>query len=422
MIKNMGNIPIKGYLLFDFSLPLKDPVLIFSLLLFIILLAPVILRKFRIPSIIGLIIAGLVIGPHGLNLLSGSLMVNDGSSINLFGKVGLLYIMFLAGLELDLNEFRRNRSRSLLFGILTFSFPFVMGTWVCLHLLHFSLMSSILISSMFSTHTLVAYPIASRLGLTRNKAVTVAVGGTIITDSAVLLILAIITGSSKGQLNQAFWIQMAISLVVFVSVVFWGFPVIGRWFFKNIKEDNASQYIFVLALVFLSAFMAEVAGIDAIIGAFMAGLALNRLIPHTSPIMNRIEFVGNALFIPFFLIGVGMLVDLRVLTNGTEALLVAGTLIAVSFTGKWIAAFLTQLFFRYSNLQRKVLFGLTSAHAAATLAVILVGYRIGLVNVEVLNGTVILILVTCLVASFITDKAGRKLAILEQDLLPEITE
>jgi Kef-type K+ transport system membrane component KefB len=420
-LTDMGFVLTMVLLKFDFTLPLKDPVLVFALLLFIILLAPVILRKFRIPGIIGLIIAGLVIGPHGLNLLEGGLMAK-GSSINLFGTVGLLYIMFLAGLELDLNEFRRNRAKSLLFGLLTFSFPFVLGVWVCLHLLHFSLTSSILIASMFSTHTLVAYPIASRLGLIKNKAVTVAVGGTIITDSAVLLILAVITGSAKGQLTEQFWIQMGISVILFVAVIFWGFPLVGRWFFKNVQGDNASQYIFVLAMVFLAGFMAELAGIEPIIGAFMAGLALNRLIPHTSPIMNRIEFVGNALFIPFFLIGVGMLVDMRVLLRGPEALLVAGTLIVVAFTGKWIAALLTQLFFRYSKLQRQVLFGLTSAHAAATLAVILIGYEIGLVNANVLNGTVILILVTCLVASFVTERAGRKLAIQELEQLPEISE
>lgn len=409
--------PPKDLLLnINFSLPFKDPVLIFAVMLFIILLAPIVLRKFRIPSIIGLIIAGVIIGPYGFHLM------NRDSSIELFGTVGLLYIMFLAGLELDLNEFKKNKHRSLIFGILTFSFPFLIGIAACHFLLKFNYLSSILVASMFSTHTLVAYPIASKLGITKNQAVTVAVGGTIITDTVVLLILAVITGANKGTLNGGFWMHLGISLVIFVLIVFFLFPLIGRWFFKNIRGDSTSEYIFVLAMVFLAAFLAELAGVEAIIGAFLAGLALNRLIPHTSPVMNRIEFVGNALFIPFFLIGVGMLVDLRVLLNGPKALVVAGVLIVVAFAGKWIAAFLTQKIFHFSKEQRNVLFGLTSSHAAATLAVILIGFNIGLVDESTLNGTIILILITCLVASFITENAGRKLAIIDNETLPEIPE
>lgn len=398
----------------SFSLPLKDHVLIFAVVLFIILLAPIILRKFRIPSIIGLILAGVAIGPHGFHLMDRD------SSIQLFGTVGLLYIMFMAGLELDLNEFKKHKNKSLIFGMLTFCFPFSLGILACHFLLGFSYLSSTLIASMFSTHTLVSYPIASKLGISKNNAVTIAVGGTIITDTVVLLLLAVITGANKGELSVGFWIQLGISIVVFTLIVFLLFPIIGRWFFKNMKGDSVSEYIFVLAMVFLAAFLAELAQIEAIIGAFMAGLALNRLIPHTSPVMNRIEFVGNALFIPFFLLSVGMLVDLKVLLQGPEALLVAGILIAVAFLGKWIAAFLTQKIFHYSKHQRNVLFGLTSAHAAATLAVILIGFQIGLVDEATLNGTIILILISCLVASFITENSGRKLVIEADAALPEI--
>src|SRR5690625_2637622 len=398
----------------NLTLPLKDPVLIFSVVLFIILLAPVILRKFRIPSIIGLILAGVAIGPHGFHIMDRD------SSIQLFGTVGLLYIMFMAGLELDLNEFKKHKNKSLIFGMLTFCFPFSLGILACHFLLGFSYLSSTLIASMFSTHTLVSYPIASKLGISKNNAVTIAVGGTIITDTVVLLLLAVITGANKGELSVGFWIQLGISIVVFTLIVFLLFPIIGRWFFKNMKGDSVSEYIFVLAMVFLAAFLAELAQIEAIIGAFMAGLALNKLIPHTSPVMNRIEFVGNALFIPFFLLSVGMLVDLKVLLNGPQALTVAGILVVVAFLGKWIAAYLTQKVFHYSKNQRNVLFGLTSAHAAATLAVILIGYKIGLVNEAALNGTIILILISCLVASFITENAGRKLVIEEDATLPEI--
>lgn len=400
----------------NFSLPFKDPVLIFAVVLFIILLAPIVLRKFRIPSIIGLIIAGVAIGPYGFHVLAFD------SSIELFGMVGLLYLMFLAGLDLEMNEFRRSRNKSIFFGLITFAIPFGIGVPVCYYIFHFDLMASALISSMFATHTLVAYPIASKLGITKNEAVTIAVGGTIIADTLVLLLLAMITGAKEGSLDQAFWIKLGISIAVFVAIVFLTFPPIGRWFFKNIKEDNTSQYVFVLGMVFLAGLLAELAGMEAIIGAFMAGLALNRLIPHTSPLMNRIEFVGNTLFIPFFLISVGMRVDLQVFLKGPGVLILAAVLLVIAFGGKWVAAWLTQKIFKYSLLQRNVLFGLTTARAAATLAVILVGYQIGIINETVLNGTIILILITCLISSFITENSGRKLAIQDNDSLPVVEE
>ncbi len=391
----------------EITLPLSDPVLVFSLVLFIILLAPIVLRKLNIPGIIGLIVAGVAIGPHGFNFLEKN------EAIDLFATVGLLYIMFLAGLELEMNELRKNKNRSLVFGALTFFVPILIGIPVCHFFLDFSITTSILVASMFATHTLVAYPIASRLGIIKSEAVAIAVGGTIITDTAVLLILTLITGSVNGELGAQFWIQLTVSIAVFIAIVFLLFPPMASWFFKNLEAEKTSQYIFVLAMVFLSAFLAQLAGVEPIIGAFMAGLALNRLIPHTSPLMNRIEFVGNALFIPFFLISVGMLVDLRVLLKGPEALIVAGTLTSVALVGKWLAAFFTQKIFGYTRNQRDVIFGLSSAHAAATLAVILVGFKIGLVNENVLNGTIILILVTCLVASFVTESAGRRLVIAE---------
>lgn len=399
-------------LLMDTNLPLKDPVPIFSLVLFIILLAPILLRKLRIPSIIGLIIAGMLIGDHGFKII-------EKGSIDLFAKAGLLYIMFLAGLELDMTEFRKNRYRSMVFGAFTFFIPLSMGFVVCTYVLHFNFMATLLVSSMFATHTLVAYPLASRLGITKNEAVTVAVGGTIITDTAVLLILAIITGAQAGNLNTYFWVRLGISLTIFAVIILWLMPMLGRWFFKKIKDDKTSHFIFVLALVFASAFLAELAGVEGIIGAFLAGLALNQLIPHTSPLMNRIEFVGNALFIPFFLISVGMLVDLRVLLKGPDALIIAGALTIMALSSKWLAAFFTQLSFKYSATQRNVIFGLSSAHAAATIAVILIGYNMGIVDEHVLNGTVILILITCLVGSFVTENAGRRLAIQEAESKPD---
>lgn len=403
-------------LLMNTNLPLKDPVPIFALLLFIILLAPILLRKLRIPSIIGLIIAGMLIGDHGLQIIQKE-------SIDLFAKAGLLYIMFLAGLELDMTEFFKNRYKSMVFGAFTFFIPLAMGFVICTYILNFNFMATLLVSSMFATHTLVAYPLASRLGITKNEAVTVAVGGTIITDTAVLLILAIITGAQSGNLDTYFWVRLGISLVIFATIILWLMPMLGRWFFKKIKDDKTSHFIFVLALVFASAFLAELAGVEGIIGAFLAGLALNQLIPHTSPLMNRIEFVGNAIFIPFFLISVGMLVDLNVLLDkDPKARYIAAALTVMALSSKWLAALFTQLIFKYSPDQRKVIFGLSSAHAAATIAVILIGYNMGIVDKFVLNGTVILILITCLVSSFVTENAGRRMAIQEAEDKPEVPD
>ncbi len=402
--------------LLNIQLPFTNPVIIFALVLFIILLAPIILKKFKIPGIVGLILSGMIIGPNGIHLLERD------SSIILFGTVGLLYIMFLAGLELDLNDIKKNKNRSLLFGFFTFTIPLSIGFVVCHYLLNYNFLASLLISSMFSTHTLVAYPIASRLGIIKNQAVAVTVGGTIITDVAVLLVLAIITASTKGALNTFFWVKLILSLSAFTFIVFWGFPKISRWFFKNIDAENHAQYVFVLAMLFTAGFLSELAGVEPIIGAFLAGLALNRLIPHTSSLMDKIDFVGNALFIPFFLISVGMIIDLRVLAKGTEAIIVAIVLTVVALITKWLAAYLTQISFKYTNVERQLIFGLSASHAAATLAVILIGFNLGIINEAVLNGTIVLILITCLTSSFVTENAGRKQALIEIDNKDELQE
>ncbi|WP_027001554.1 cation:proton antiporter [Hugenholtzia roseola] len=399
----------------DFSLPLKNPVLIFALILFIILFSPLLLNKLKIPHLIGLIMAGAVIGTHGLNLMSRD------SSIVLFGTVGLLYIMFLAGLEIDLAEFKKNGRKSLFFGFLTFSLPMILGVGAGLYLLDFSLMTSVLLASMLASHTLIAYPLVSKLGVSKNRSVSITVAGTLITDTLSLLVLAVIVGMSAGQLTNEFWIRLVISVILFALIVMLGFPLIGRWFFKRF-EDSISQYIFVLAMVFLGAFLAEAAGMEAIIGAFLAGLALNRLIPRTSPLMNRIEFVGNALFIPFFLIGVGMLIDYRAFFKDLETLKVASVMTFVALLSKFLAAFFTQKAFKFNKNELKLMFGLSAARAAATLAAVLIGYNIilgtdaagqpiRLLNESVLNGTILMILITCTVASFLSQQGAQALAL-----------
>jgi len=403
----------------SFALPLRSPIIIFAILLFIILFAPLFLNRIRIPHLIGLIIAGAIIGPNGFHILERD------SSIQLFGMVGLLYIMFLAGLEIDLADFKKNSSKSIIFGLFTFLIPMGLGIMSGMFILGFSLMTSVLLASMFASHTLIAYPLVSKMGVAKNKAVNITVGGTMITDTLALLVLAVIAGMATGELNNEFWIRLSISIVIFALIVTLVFPLVARWFFKK-NDDNISQYIFVLGLVFLGALLAEIAGIEGIIGAFLAGLALNRLIPHTSPLMNRIEFVGNALFIPFFLIGVGMLIDYRVFFSDVQTIIVAVTMTVVATASKFLAAFFTQKAFKFSSAQRDIIFGLSNAQAAATLAAVLVGYNIilgegadgapiRLLNDAVLNGTILMILVTCTIASFIAQRGASKLALEESE-------
>lgn len=403
----------------NFDLPLTNPVIIFSIVLFIILFAPILFNKIKVPHFIGLILAGIIVGPYALNLLKRD------SSIVLFGTVGLLYIMFTAGLEIDIIEFKKNRVKSLVFGIFTFLVPMGMGTATAYYLFHYSIEASILVACLFASHTLLAYPIASKYGIARIRSVTLAIGGTIITDILALLALAVVSGISRGHIDNSFWFSLAIGTIIFGAVIFFVFPLIARWFFKNF-DDNISQYIFVLAMVFLGSFMAEVAGLEAIIGAFLSGLALNKFIPQSSALMHRIDFVGNAFFIPFFLIGVGMLVDFSVLFKSWTAVTVAGAMIVVAVLSKFVGAWLTQKTFSLSKDERQMIFGLSTARVGATLAVVLVGYNlvigetitgepIRLLNEDVLNGTIIMILFTCTISSFLVEKVSGKLALEEEN-------
>ncbi|MFI8379672.1 cation:proton antiporter [Leeuwenhoekiella sp. NPDC079379] len=404
-------------MLLEIALPLTNPVLKFLLILVIILFAPIILNKIKIPHLLGLIIAGAIVGPKGINLIERD------SGIILSGTAGLLYIMFLAGLEIDLVDFKKNSKKSIVFGVYTFCIPMLLGTLAGLYILKLSMPTSVLLASMFASHTLIAYPLVSKMGIAKNIAVNITVGGTLITDTLALLVLAVIVGMTTGEVTTEFWIRLFLYITLFGLTVMLLFPIIGRWFFKRF-DDSVSQYIFVLVMVFLGAVLAELAGVEAIIGAFLSGLALNRLIPHTSPLMNRIEFVGNAIFIPFFLIGVGMLIDYRVFFNDLETIKVALVMIIVATSAKFLAAWFTQKTFQFSADQRRLIFGLSNAQAAATLAAVLVGYNIitgetpagdpiRLLNENILNGTILMILFTCTIASFIAQRGAKNIALSE---------
>lgn len=401
------------------TLPIADPLIKFLIELVIILFVPLLLNKIKVPHILGLIIAGALIGPNGFHVLERD------SSVIVIGTTGLLYIMFLAGLEIDMGDFKKNKWKSLTFALYTFIFPFVLGFFGGFYILDFSIPTAILFASLFSSHTLIVYPLISGMGITKNLSVNITVGGTMITDVLSLLVLAVIVGMSQGEVGTAFWVRLGISMILFSAIVLLLFPIIARWFFKRVS-DKISQYIFVVVMIYLGALLAEIAGIEAIIGAFFAGLALNRLIPHTSSLMNRVEFVGNAIFIPFFLISVGMLIDFKAFVQSWETLGVAAIMLVASIGGKYIAAYLTRRTFKLTANEGRLIFGMSAASAAATLASVMVGYNIiigetasgepiRLLNDHVLNGSILLILISCTISSFVSMSSAQKIADAEKD-------
>ena len=394
--------------------PITDPTWIFFLVLVIILLAPIILERLHVPHIIGMILAGALIGEHGFHILERD------SSFELFGEVGLFYIMFLAGLEMNMEDFKSIRVKATVLGVLAFLFPLCIGVWANLTLLEYGLMSGILLACLYASHTLVTYPIAIRYGLSKQRAVGIAVGGTAITDTLTLLVLAITAGSFRENTPNLFWVWLILKFIVAAIVITFLFPRVARWFFRR-YSDPVLQYIFVLSMVFLGAGVMAFIGMEGILGAFLVGLLLNRLIPHVSPLMNHLEFVGNALFIPYFLIGIGMLINVTSLFNHLYALKVAGIMVAVSLVGKWLAAWATQKIFRMRKVERRLMYGLSNARAAATLAAVTVGYNIilpdgsRLLNEDVFNGAILLIIVSCTVSAFITENAARCLVTEEHE-------
>lgn len=397
--------------LFDLNIhfPVTDPTWIFFLVLIIILFAPMILGRLRIPHIIGMILAGVVVGKYGFNILERD------SSFELFGKVGLYYIMFLAGLEMDMDDFKKNRTKGLVFGMFTFLIPMGLGIWSSMSMLTYGFLTSVLLASMYASHTLIAYPIISRYGLSRQRTVSITIGGTAVTVVLALMVLAVIGGMYKGEdVGGLFWVLLVAKVVLLFGLIIFLMPRISRWFFRT-YEDAVMQFIFVLAMVFLGGGLMELVGMEGILGAFLAGLVLNRFVPHVSPLMNRLEFVGNALFIPYFLIGVGMIIDVRCLFTEGEALKVAVVMTVVATFSKWLAAWITQKIYGMKKVEGSLIFGLSNAQAAATLAAVLIGHGIimengeRLLNDDVLNGTVVMILFTCIISSVVTERAARKM-------------
>lgn len=394
--------------------PITDPTLIFFVVLMLILLSPIIMGRLRIPHIIGMVLAGVLVGEYGLDILKRD------ASFELFGKVGLYYIMFLAGLEMDLEGFNKNKGHVAIFGLMTFVTPFILTFYMGVYLLHYSTMSSLLLGCIMSSSTLIAYPIVGRYGLSQHTASTLSVGGTMIALLLSLVIMAMIVNSFQGGSGGAFWVWFLLKLALYIGGLIWLIPRITRWFLRR-YADAVMQFIFVLGVLFFSAALSDIIGLEGIFGAFFSGLILNRFIPRLSPLMIHIEFTGNALFIPYFLIGVGMLINVRLLFEGGHIIWVVLCIVFFGTFGKAVAAYLAGFLFKLPRNMANMMFGLTSAHAAGAIAIVMVGMKLEtspghyLFNDEVLNGIVIMILFTCVISTIVTERAAQQIRLTKKE-------
>lgn len=395
------------------SLPVTDPTLIFFVVLAIILLAPLVMGKLRIPHIIGMVLAGVVIGEHGLGVLGRD------ESFEMFGRVGLLYIMFLAGLEMNLSDIKKQGRRMLLFGLLTFLVPFALGYGAGVWLMGYSRGASLLLACILSSNTLIAYPIVSRYGLQKHRSVVLGVGGSMVALTLALLTLAAFAASWKGETSATFWALFALKVAAFCVGVAWVLPRVTRWFF-NRYDDAVMLFAYVLAMLFLSAAVSDACGLEGIFGAFLAGLMFNRFIPAVSPLMNRLEFIGNALFIPYFLIGVGMLINVRVMFSSVATAWIVVAMVVAGTLGKAVAAYFTAPLLGMGRRSGHMMFGLTTAHAAGSIAMVMVGMGLltregaPLVDTSMLNGVVMMILFTCIISTITVDRASQGILLQER--------
>ena len=394
-------------------LPITDPTLIFFVVLLIILFAPIVMSKLRIPHIIGMVLAGVVIGQYGFNILERD------NSFELFGRVGLYYIMFLAGLEMDMQGAKKQSQRFLIFGLLTCLVPLVLTYIMAMAFLGYSGKASFLLGCIMASNTLIAYPIIGRYGLQRHPSVVLSVGSSMISLFLALVMLAALSGSFENNSGWMFWLLFVTKFTLFCAGSIILIPKLTRYFLRR-YSDAVMQYIFVLGIMFLSASLTSLIGLEGIFGAFFSGLILNRYIPHVSPLMNRIEFIGNALFIPYFLIGVGMLINVRTLFTGIDVIWVVLLIVFFGTFGKAVAAYISSLIFRLPKADGHMMFGLTSAHAAGAIAMVMVGMRLEvapgqyLVNDDMLNGVVMMILFTCIISTLMTEHASQQIILQEK--------
>ena len=383
-----------------------DALLILTIVIGIIWFVPIVCRKIHVPSIVGFILAGIVIGPSVLNIVA------EGPTIKLLGSLGMLYIMFQSGSEIDINDFKQYKYRSLFFGLCTFFIPLLLGVVTSRYLLNFDWTSSLLLGAMYGSHTLMTYPIVSRYGVQKNVAVNITAGATMWAITLSLIVLAVVEQwNDTAQTIMDYVLQLAI-LALFLLSVIWLFPRFARMFFKRYREP-ISEFMVVMLMLVGSALLAELAGLEGILGAFLCGVSLNRLLPNRSSLMARINFMGNSVFVPLFLVSVGLMINIEAFWSSWTTVIIASVMIVTKLVGKSIAAWIAQGIFRFSKHERQLIFGLSHATAAGTLAIVTIAYQMGIVSSEVLNAAVLMILVLCTTASFITEHAAKELALQE---------
>jgi len=367
------------------------------------LVVPFIARLLRLPEIAVLILAGVALGPYG----SGIMERNE--AVSLFAAIGLLSLMFITGIEVDIREYRKSSAKSFIFGAFTFALPMALGIPAGLFLLNMSFMAALLFASLVASHTLIAYPVLSRLRMAGNEVVSITVGGTIMATVASLLVLSVVVSLSDGKASVGFMIMIIVKLVFFMVFMLALLPRIAAQVLEKLEGDGKLQFLFVFAVLFFSSALAALMGMEPIIGAFMCGIAFGRSVPAVSPLGNRIDFFGNTIFIPSFLISVGMLVDIRIVFSDVRTVFAAAVMLGVILSMKWLAAFISQKIFSWNGVRREFVFGLSIGQAAGTLAVAMVGHQLGIFGIEIVNGGIVIILISAIVSPLIVQVTGRRI-------------
>ncbi|MFP4121388.1 cation:proton antiporter domain-containing protein [Coleofasciculus sp.] len=381
----------------------EGPIVAFTILLLVSLTIPPLFERLGLPGLVGLLLAGVILGSNGLQLLDGQT-----ETMKLLSGIGKIYLMFVAGLEIDLVQFRKKKHRSLVFGLMTFIVPLVVSMMIG-RLFGFGWNTSLLMGSLFASHTLLGYPIVQRLGLVEKEPVIVTIGATIFTDISALLVLAICVSINAGEFSLYSLLQQLVALAIYTAIVLFGFDWVGKEHFRRTGDDEGNQFLFVLLAVFLASVGAEIIQVDQIVGAFMAGLAVNDVVGN-SPVKEKVEFVGSVLFIPFFFVDMGLLLDIPVFIESLTTSFWLTLAIVVGLLGsKFFAAAIAKFLYRYSFNEMMVMWSLSIPQVAATLAAALVGLQVGLITETVFNSIIVLMLITSILGPLLTGKFAPKL-------------
>jgi Kef-type K+ transport system membrane component KefB len=380
---------------------LNEPVAFFLLIMSIILVTPLLSERVRLPGIIGIILGGMLIGPHGFGLIEA------GDRMVFLSTIGLVYLMFSAGLEVDINQFLRVRGRSAVFGFFTFLLPQLMGMglgWI----LGLSWLGMILLGSAFASHTLIAFPILTRLGVARNEAIAVTTGATVLTDIGAFIILAVVLGARSGGLDIGYFIQLFFLLSIFTLLIIIGLPRLGKYFFQRFS-GRAIEFQFVIVVLFVAALGAELIGVHEVVGAFLAGLAINATLPRHSPVVGHVLFIGESFFIPVFLLYSGMITDPLSFVDNRQTIIVALGVTVVAYVSKLIAAWITARIFKYTKNEFWTAYGLSHAQAAVTIPTLVIGLDTGLFDSTLFNAAILMILLTSITSPLIVQRFGASL-------------